>query len=592
MTTSKNRFAPALALFAACFCGAGEPPAEPAPKGDGGLPEAGTSGDSKPGTRAEAETLKKEAIEILKEMEASSPEPKARIEKSKAAIDKLKAAKKILDALPPDKAGEAMAEVNALLFWAKKMMPIAAAPPPVPPKTPETAKTPEPAKTPDPSKPPETAEPSKPDPAALEREAEVALMDANIYEERHPEDPFMLSVRYLEVAERFQGTRSGLQAQQKVMDAMRRTMEEIRKARNAVQKAREEADRARQQPPITVPTPRVGPGNPPGMITEVPGVKVESATKPVGSDAGPPFSKRFSRMDATACLYRQKNPRLNADVHYLWMQVRFFDGESQVRPVGTRLKITLSQQTAQGPVSMAQAPHALTEDAWKNIRHDPNWNCLSHQPGLDAPVFAREGYPKRPIHANQDILYAFIQHFTNLDPSSVKSWRVRLEIWDSAGAAKQAETPEMAVRVLDSAGTDTAELPPGATADPEDALASLALGEEHMKAGRSAEAEKALKQAIRLFEKIEGAEGENLATCYNRLGSVYGGRRQFPIAEQCIRKAYVMMGRIAGPDNPKLVPFLENLEALLNATGRRPDAQKARAKIAEIQTRAAHGTHP
>ena len=148
---------------------------------------------------AEARSLKREATERLKRAQSTGAD---RAAVARAALKELNSARALLQLAP---AGASVAadreieEINALIYWTRKMMPLegVGAPPP-------------------------SAEP----PSGVSRDflARKAYETVALYAKSHADDHFLIAVMYFEVADRFSGTEYSLKAQKLSLDHMQRSI--------------------------------------------------------------------------------------------------------------------------------------------------------------------------------------------------------------------------------------------------------------------------------------------------------------------------------------------------------------------------------
>jgi hypothetical protein len=147
-----------------------------------------------------AKTHKEKAISLLK-MAQTADQGKAVL--LKAAVSELQEALALLEKYKGPKeqeAGVEMEEINSLIYWARKVMPVVDLP-----GEPRTARPPVAA---------------KPD----EKLAQQSFNKAQEYAKRHPGDAFLIAIRYYEVADRFQGTKWSLDAQRLSLEYQRKSL--------------------------------------------------------------------------------------------------------------------------------------------------------------------------------------------------------------------------------------------------------------------------------------------------------------------------------------------------------------------------------
>ena len=150
-------------------------------------------------TLVEARALKQKAIEHLKRAQSTG---EGRASAARSALTDLNHALALLQFAPAGAGGETQSEIEqicSLIYWTRKMMPLtdAGAAPPVP-------------------------EP----PSGVSKEvlARKAYERAAAFAREHGDDPFMVAVRYFEVADRFPGTEYSLKAQKLSLENMQRAL--------------------------------------------------------------------------------------------------------------------------------------------------------------------------------------------------------------------------------------------------------------------------------------------------------------------------------------------------------------------------------
>lgn len=543
------------------------------------------AGQSIPDALAAAAEKKRAAMGILKALEGSGAEAAEKIARSKEAIALLEEARAILDPIPEERAGEIPAEVNSLLFWARKMMPIAAAPPRLPPAPARSASPEPPPVRIDPPKPPPEPPPSRPaeppaEPEDREAAAAEALADAGGYEERHPEDPFMLAVRYLEVAVRFKGTSPSLEAQEKALDYQRRMMDEIR------------ARRAEPEPAATPP-----PEAPPAATAEpppepAPARPVEAPPPARGRILGDPSRLGFDRVEAGAGLYAAPNARLGGDLHYLWAELRFSRGGAPAAPTDLSVRAFHERRSAPG-THLGTTGAGLSEASWRETPHGPDWCLYSHEPPEDRAEIEKRGIPRRLAHAHAGTLFVFVNCLSEADPEEIASQQVRIQIRDPKRDTLLYESEPIPIRIgpAGAAGPAIAAepaVPPPAAGEAQagDGALAIRLHDEAMEAargGRNAAAEALLRRALSAWEKA--GEGDSLPAAHalQNLGGVLGREGRMPEAEACFRRAVAAFERAGETAGPGLVTALENFANLLEATGRRAESRAARERAFRIR---------
>jgi hypothetical protein len=160
------------------------------------------------GDLASARDHKLVAVEHLRKAD----EPQAdRTKELRSAETELVAAQKILSAfeepVPPEIEAE-LSEVNSLIYWTRKMMPLKGGKLPQPAPRREPTSRPKPRTTPD----------SRSSPAKRHFEA------AQRYAAQNPSKPFLVAVRFFEVATRYSGTSWGTKAQHLALEYQKKAL--------------------------------------------------------------------------------------------------------------------------------------------------------------------------------------------------------------------------------------------------------------------------------------------------------------------------------------------------------------------------------
>ncbi len=107
------------------------------------------------------------------------------------------------------------------------------------------------------------------------------------------------------------------------------------------------------------------------------------------------------------------------------------------------------------------------------------------------------------------------------------------------------------------------------------ATALVVQGLCHKRLQHVAEAERAYRQAIDIYESVQGPDGRDLAIAIDNLGSLYQEHRRYAEAEQLRLRALQIFRATLDPASPHIATTLQNLGALYLLQGRLPQAQNA-----------------
>jgi len=87
-----------------------------------------------------------------------------------------------------------------------------------------------------------------------------------------------------------------------------------------------------------------------------------------------------------------------------------------------------------------------------------------------------------------------------------------------------------------------------------------------------AEAEKVLRRAIRVFERIDGAEHERVAASLTSLGALYYARGDAAEAERFYRRALAIKRKRLGARHPEVATTADHLALVYRSEGRHAEA--------------------
>ena len=69
-------------------------------------------------------------------------------------------------------------------------------------------------------------------------------------------------------------------------------------------------------------------------------------------------------------------------------------------------------------------------------------------------------------------------------------------------------------------------------------------------------------KALGIWESIYGEKHENVAACYNNIGSIYSKQGDYESATQCYQKALTILKAILGENDTKIATLYNNIGRL------------------------------
>lgn len=110
--------------------------------------------------------------------------------------------------------------------------------------------------------------------------------------------------------------------------------------------------------------------------------------------------------------------------------------------------------------------------------------------------------------------------------------------------------------------------------------------------GRLNEADKALKDALSVYEKFYGAEHPSTAVVLNNLGSVYRNMGRLSEAESVYNRVIKIQEKTLGSSHPDTTATLNNLASTYVSSGRYAEAEQLFKQALELNIRVLGDKHP
>ncbi len=132
----------------------------------------------------------------------------------------------------------------------------------------------------------------------------------------------------------------------------------------------------------------------------------------------------------------------------------------------------------------------------------------------------------------------------------------------------------------------------GGSGDSAVALIWHDVGLFHYRAGRVAEAESAIRQALEIRRRVFGQEHREVAKSLNVLAVIYMQRGSNAKAELLFKEALAIQEKLLGPDDPDLASVICNLGILNHRQGRFKEAEALYVRALALKEKAFGPDHP
>jgi len=126
--------------------------------------------------------------------------------------------------------------------------------------------------------------------------------------------------------------------------------------------------------------------------------------------------------------------------------------------------------------------------------------------------------------------------------------------------------------------------------EPPTELSNLAL--VYKRSGRLAQAEEALKKAIKIWEKYPNRTTAEFAVVLNNLAETLREQKRYDEAEPLYLRALEIDQRLLDPGAPATLRHMVNLALLYSAVGRRPEAEQLHIQAVKLRQATLPQTHP